>query len=150
MKTPAQGKLERWRRVAIAATKQCLRPDAPAVGYVSTFNDVVAMVEGTQLALLLSANGMPLLAEDSLNAFKDVEDVLLLAGPEGGFTEEEEQLLLESGARPIALGENRLRVETAIVAATAVVSQIAFRNSTHKSVGLGDTNVGRERLEDRL
>lgn len=136
--------------MAIAATKQCLRPDVPVIEYVPTFNDVVAMVEGAHLVLLLSANGTSLLAEDSSHTFNNVKDVLVLAGPEGGFTEEEEQLLLGSGAKPIALGENRLRVETAIVAAAAVVSQIAFRNSSHEAHSSRGVSFERERIGDVL
>lgn len=133
-KKPAEGKIDRWRRVSIAATKQCLRYDVPHVEYVSTFDQVVTMVKHAQLSLLLSAGGKPLLAEGCLCDLKNTKEVLVLAGPEGGFSEGEEQLLLEAGAKLISLGDNRLRVETAIVVATAVVSQISFLNSCGKGL----------------
>ena len=41
---------------------------------------------------------------------------LLLVGPEGDFTAEELQALVEAGAQPVGLGPNRLRVETAALA----------------------------------
>ena len=41
---------------------------------------------------------------------------LLLVGPEGDFTQEELQGLIKAGARPVGLGQNRLRVETAVLA----------------------------------
>ncbi len=49
---------------------------------------------------------------------------LLLVGPEGDFTDEELEVLREAGARPVGLGSNRLRTETAALAllATAVLS----------------------------
>jgi hypothetical protein len=44
---------------------------------------------------------------------------MLLVGPEGDFTEEEMQELLAAGAKPVGLGPNRLRVETAAIAMVA-------------------------------
>ena len=41
---------------------------------------------------------------------------LLLVGPEGDFTAEELQALFDAGAKPVGLGRNRLRVETAALA----------------------------------
>ncbi len=46
---------------------------------------------------------------------------LLLVGPEGDFTPEELQGLVDAGARPVGLGPNRLRVETAAMAMLAAV-----------------------------
>ena len=37
----------------------------------------------------------------------------ILIGPEGDFSEEEIHLALENGYKPITLGDNRLRTETA-------------------------------------
>ena len=47
---------------------------------------------------------------------------LLLVGPEGDFTPEELQGLIDAGARPVGLGPNRLRVETAAMAMLAAVT----------------------------
>lgn len=44
-------------------------------------------------------------------------------GPEGGFTAEEEQKLLESGGRPLKLGSWIMRLESAAVAGLAVLSR---------------------------
>ena len=45
---------------------------------------------------------------------------LLIIGPEGGWTDEEEGFALEKGAVPFSLGPNVLRTETAAVCALAV------------------------------
>jgi len=45
--------------------------------------------------------------------------VVLLAGPEGGFSPEEERAAEEAGFRPVRLGPRVLRTETAAVAALA-------------------------------
>lgn len=46
-------------------------------------------------------------------------DALLLIGPEGDFTPEEIEDALAAGAIPVSLGSNRLRTETAAMAAVA-------------------------------
>ena len=50
-----------------------------------------------------------------------LSSVLILIGPEGDFTEEEIRLALKGGFISATLGENRLRSETAAVAAAAVL-----------------------------
>lgn len=53
-----------------------------------------------------------------------LSSVLILIGPEGDFTEEEIRLAMKGGFISAALGENRLRSETAAVAAAAVLKLI--------------------------
>ena len=45
------------------------------------------------------------------------KDVLILIGPEGDFSEEEVELAIKNGFRPISLGKSRLRTETAALVA---------------------------------
>ncbi len=47
---------------------------------------------------------------------------LLLVGPEGDFTPAELELLLCAGAKPVGLGNNRLRAETAAIALLAAAA----------------------------
>ena len=47
---------------------------------------------------------------------------VLLVGPEGDFTKEELQGLIEAGAKPVGLSQNRLRVETAALAMIIAVT----------------------------
>lgn len=52
----------------------------------------------------------------------DAKPGLLLVGPEGDFTPEELEALIAAGAKPVGLGPNRLRVETAAVAMLAAAT----------------------------
>jgi len=49
----------------------------------------------------------------------DVHSVLIVIGPEGGFSDPEIDHALQSGFKPLSLGPRRLRVETAAVAVLA-------------------------------
>ena len=58
------------------------------------------------------------------NRYHDVpaKKLLFIVGPEGGFTNSEVSLLLESGANQISLGDRILRVETAVSVAATLAS----------------------------
>jgi 16S rRNA (uracil1498-N3)-methyltransferase len=47
--------------------------------------------------------------------------VVLLVGPEGGWSKEEEQLAMEKGFAAVSLGKRILRSETAALAALATI-----------------------------
>ncbi|RZK20533.1 MAG: RsmE family RNA methyltransferase, partial [Pedobacter sp.] len=53
------------------------------------------------------------------------EKYLILIGPEGDFTPEEVNLALNKGFKPLTLGDNRLRTETA---ALSVCFEINYLN----------------------
>ncbi len=57
-------------------------------------------------------------------AIKKNENVLILIGPEGDFSPEEIKFAVANGFQPISLGTQRLRTETAAVAATIMVATI--------------------------
>lgn len=61
--------------------------------------------------------------EISANDFSVSKDVLLLIGPEGGFSEREVEIVEQAGGRIVSLGTHRLRAETAV---TALLSQFLF------------------------
>jgi 16S rRNA (uracil1498-N3)-methyltransferase len=46
-------------------------------------------------------------------------DTVLLIGPEGDFTQDEVNLAIRHGFQPVSLGNQRLRTETAAIAAAA-------------------------------
>ena len=51
------------------------------------------------------------------NEYQANQDTIILIGPEGDFSKEEINLALENGYKPISLGDNRLRTETAALVA---------------------------------
>jgi 16S rRNA (uracil1498-N3)-methyltransferase len=50
------------------------------------------------------------------------DSVALLVGPEGGWTDREREQIASAGWRPVSLGAEILRAETAAIAALAIVS----------------------------
>lgn len=109
-----------WRRVAVAACEQCGRNRVPEVHPVLPLEQFCAAPAAAGSRLLLSP-----VAQQGLRAAKLDGTVALAAGPEAGFTAEEEALLAGAGFVPVRLGPRVLRTETAALAALAVLNALA-------------------------
>jgi 16S rRNA (uracil1498-N3)-methyltransferase len=118
-------RVERWRRIAQAAAKQCGRSRLPGLEPPSPFPQVLhRLTEECQL-VLLAAPGAPALALPS----GEVTRVGLLVGPEGGFAPSEEELARRCGARVFSWGTRTLRADTAAVVLAALVMHEAGRTA---------------------
>ena len=71
--------------------------------------------------IVLSEYEPEVMLKDALRPFSLDTAVVLALGPEGGWTEEEVDQFRQAGWRPASLGNTILRVETAAIAALAVV-----------------------------
>ncbi len=113
-----ENKLERLRRVAREAAKQCLRTVAPAVGYAPDFSAALACAQAYDTKLFacefLNEN------EASMSAIEG--SCAVMVGSEGGFTEAEFEEAKRAGFRGITLGKRILRAETAAIASLALVA----------------------------
>lgn len=116
--TRAAQQRARWERVAREAMKQCGRAVAPTVEAPRGFETVVAEVADHDAAWLCDGReGEPAVAV-ARRAGRP-RRLLLLVGPEGGFTEEEVAAGRAAGAGVVSLGPRILRAESAgIVAVT--------------------------------
>ena len=52
---------------------------------------------------------------------KSIDEVNVIVGPEGGFSEEEVEILREAGAQVVNLGNRILRTETAAITLTSII-----------------------------
>jgi len=119
----ATGKrIERWRRKAIEAAKQCGRTHLPAISHPMPLPHVLATLpEGLRLIGDVRADGHGIW--DALNKLEHVPtSVTLIVGPPGGFTRNELKASQDAGCQPVSLGRNTLRVETAAIAMLAVAA----------------------------
>ncbi len=112
-----ENKLERLRRVAKEAAKQCLRSRVPAVDYFDTFEDTMSVSEGYVHKLF----ACEFLAKSEGEIADMGGSYCLMVGSEGGFTEEEFETAKQHGFLGISLGRRILRAETAAIALLSVV-----------------------------
>lgn len=119
-----QKKLERWRTISLTAAKQSGRAIVPEVSDFITFNEAVKQAKGLEYNLIPYENekGMER-ARELIKELKDKKSIGIFIGPEGGISEDELELAINAGAKPISLGNRILRTETA---GLALVSVIAF------------------------
>jgi 16S rRNA (uracil1498-N3)-methyltransferase len=113
----AEGRRSHWQKVIIAACEQCGRNRIPEVQPLISVADY-RPGQGTKI--LLSPSSQALLSKLSF----DQSQFILAAGPEAGFTEDEEARLVEAGFVPASLGPRVLRTETAAVAALAALNAL--------------------------
>ena len=118
-------KLERWRRIAREAAKQCkarllteIHPPRPLADLLRS--------PGADLRLFLSEHGgrplKDIVTPGARGAARPPASVLLLVGPKGGWTDGEEAELRAAGFEAVSLGRRVLRAETAAVAGAAMIA----------------------------
>jgi len=113
----AEARVEHWRRVAVAACEQCGRNRIPEMRPLVDLQKYCEQVHDPAPRVLLSPGG------DSLRNF-EIQAATLAAGPEAGFTEDEEAVLEAAGFKKASLGPRILRTETAALAALAALNAL--------------------------
>lgn len=126
--TVAEQRSDRWHRISMAATKQCQRLHTLDVREPTPLDSFLAEVRKAEVAFLATA-GAPPLVQALLQRSEKPDGGLLLIGPEGDFTPEEIEMLMDSGAVPVGLGQLRLRVETAAMAILTTVMLLSEGSS---------------------
>ena len=116
--------LARWSRIAVESGKQSRRARFPEVGAVASTDEVSALIRSAAVALVLDETADLALTQVS---FPSGGDVVLVVGPEGGFTEEESAAFVAAGAVPVRLGPTVLRTSTAGTVAAAVILSATSR-----------------------
>ena len=116
-------KRDHWQAVAVAACEQCGRNQVPVIHPAVTLAQWLAAhpqpPHESRAVLSLAPGSRPLLQAVPAGA----GPVVLLSGPEGGLSPQEEAAALAAGFAPITLGPRVLRAETAPLAALALLDQ---------------------------
>ncbi len=117
-------KVERWRRIARAAAQQSGRVRIPEIADVHDWDALLATFARYDRVYVPWELAEPLpLREVFERDACDACSVLLVVGPEGGFSAEEVARARAAGARAISLGRRILRTETA---ALVVLSALLY------------------------
>ncbi|PBJ08997.1 16S rRNA (uracil(1498)-N(3))-methyltransferase [Flavobacterium sp. ACN6] len=110
---------DRFEKIILSAMKQCNESFLPKLNEAISFKEFVKKQhQGLQLIAHCEETDKKSLKE----VLQPNENVTILIGPEGDFSEKEIALALENNYKPVTLGNTRLRTETAaIVACHSVV-----------------------------
>ena len=144
---------DKWQRIAIEACKQSQNPWLPIIETQREFTAVLANLHGfagegfggknnsSQPQVLVNDSQPQVLVNDSqpqvlyaeasgVNSStlaKAKRPLLVLIGPEGGFSESELAVLKSSNATALSLGDHILRTEAAAIAAMAQLTNATNR-----------------------
>lgn len=117
------GSDDRWNKILISAAKQCERSQLMEILPCQSFDQVLESTGHFPLRLMAQCEpGIPSL-HSLLASQEKPSQIMILVGPEGGFSEREVTLAKKSGVHLVSLGKNILRAETA---ALAVIANIEF------------------------
>lgn len=116
-------KVDRWRRIAEQAARQCGRADPPVVDGVLGWRDALTLASDDESAakFCLWENATDPLAPLLRGALSRGVPIVLAIGPEGGLTEAEVEEARVLGYAPVSLGRFILRTETVAAAVLGAV-----------------------------
>lgn len=117
----AAKKLQHWQGIVVAASEQSGRNRLTNIAEPVDFKPWTQQ-QDLHVRILLSPR-----AEQSLSDWArhhPPQSVALMIGPEGGYTEQEEDLAIAQGALMLSMGPRVLRTETAGLAAVAALNAI--------------------------
>lgn len=117
----AEKRQTHWHGVVAAASEQCGRNRLAQLAPLADFTRWIGQAS-LQPRILFSPRATQTLSNWAKSQIPQA--VTLMIGPEGGFTEQEEQLAIAHGALLLSLGERVLRTETAGISALSSLSAI--------------------------
>jgi len=113
-----KNKFARWQRLAVEAAKQSGRTSAMSIGELITPADLLA--KRSPVTWYLSPRqSLPILGR--IRRASDCIDLLVLIGPEGGWSEAEIELFHGADIPAVQLTDTVLRIETAALTVAAVL-----------------------------
>ena len=116
----AEKRVARWQEIVISACEQSGRNIVPKVLPLTTYAQALQQLPQETTKLLMSLNRAQKLSDVQPQSGK----VVFMVGPEGGWTEKEEQQAFDAGFQSVTLGKRVLRTETASLAAIAAMQTL--------------------------
>lgn len=107
-------KLDRWNRIAVEACKQCKRSLVPKISTPIHFKELVSKIKDMDLVVVPYENEEGFGIKNLVSIIdKNIKNVAVVIGSEGGFEQSEIDILKDKGAYVVTLGPRILRTETA-------------------------------------
>ncbi|HGT4328839.1 TPA: 16S rRNA (uracil(1498)-N(3))-methyltransferase [Neisseria meningitidis] len=116
----AAKRLARWQEIVISACEQSGRNTVPPVLPIIGYREALDKMPSESTKLIMSIN----LARKLGDIRQPSGAIVFMVGPEGGWTEQEEQQAFEAGFQAVTLGKRILRTETAPLAALAAMQTL--------------------------
>ena len=109
----------RWEALLIEGCKQAENPFIPQINETLSLAQALTNINRETTAIFFGET--PRYANNQQLNLHDYKNIAWFVGPEGGFTDEERQLLRDNSAEPFSFGNWILRVETAAICSAAIL-----------------------------
>ena len=113
-------KIIRWQKIVKEASEQSKRNIIPKVNNIVDLTGLIDIK--ADVKLLLSVNETTKNIKNILKELKKYDTLIIVIGPEGGFTPFEEDKLIKNGFISTSLGKRVLRTETAGMVAISMIN----------------------------
>lgn len=110
VKVKNDNKLSRWMKIVKEASEQSFRSFMPKIRDVTRLKDIVKV--DADIKIVCNTLEMSKNIKKVLQDSKKSDTILIVVGPEGGFTDNEIKYLIDNGFVSVTLGKNILRAET--------------------------------------
>ena len=115
------GQRRRWQKLIVEAGKQSRRGRFPELCDPVSVAGVLDMAGDSVTCLIGDPAGAAL---SDISEIRDANEIMLLVGPEGGFSRQEILRLEQKNILKLRLGSHILRTETAAVAMVSLLAQL--------------------------
>ncbi len=122
LKADCSGKIKKWQKIAVEASKQCGRNTITEINDVMDFGSILKCVGNYDISLFACNQSVSNNLKNILKEHQRVNNIISFIGPEGGFTSKEMEMAKEAGCEFVSLGQSTLRVETSAIAISAILS----------------------------
>lgn len=116
-KNVIQNKIPKFQRIMYEASKQCERADIPTCFDIKTFDEILQIKDKTLIAFCERCANTTLHEYCSNHPIKNDDKILVIIGPEGGFSQNEFDKLKQNNIPMLTLGDLILKAETAVTVA---------------------------------
>ena len=113
-------KIPKWQKVMFEASKQCERANIPQCSQLTTLKDLIESNKFTHIIAFCERCACETLRDYTKvnnNLFNKNSKLLVIIGPEGGFSQKEFDYFREKSIAMLTLGDLILKAETAVIMA---------------------------------
>lgn len=114
-------KLQRWQTISETAAKQSKRNIIPKIEKLQTIDSLAEKICEYDLVIIAYENEENISLKQLLQGNREVNNIAIVIGPEGGIDKKEVDKLIQAGAKVASLGKRILRTETAPIAMLSMI-----------------------------
>lgn len=119
-KSVIEQKISKWQKIMFEASKQCERAYIPKCFELTNLSDLIKLEKFDRILAFVERGADVNLKEYiQKNPIQKNEKILVIIGPEGGFSEKEFEFFKKNNIIKLSLGDLILKAETAVIAALA-------------------------------